>query len=744
MIDQERCVHGEPEEDAASGTDPLGIPRRDEDCHELGDGLEAVRAARRFVHRRALDLGAADLADDAALVAAELLANAVQHGAPPVVVCARGGSTGLAVEIRDASPRSPVLPTLSTGNMTGRGLALVDALSSQWGVRREADGGKTVWCVLRSASSAEPSRDPALDDVLAHWEDDPQGVTQRHTVVLGDVPTSLLLEAKAHIDNIVREFTLAASGGEGSESLPPHLERLVETVVHGFADARAAIKRQALAASARGDIRTSLTLHLPLSAADAGEAYLAALDEADEYARAARLLTLETPPEHRLFRRWYVGAVIEELRRVAAGQAPRPAQTFEDELLAEVRRLSIAQRVTERAARLQRVTAALARARTPEDVAAAVVSEGVAALGASGGGLMVPAADGEHITVPGVVGYGEALVGQLRAERLDAPLPAATAMRTGEAMWIESQEERDERFPELRGMEAGTLSMCAVPLLAGGRTIGALRFSFAARKLFDEDERQFVLALAAQTATILQRTELYEAEREAALGMQRALLPGDIPVVAGWDLAAYYSPAGEQEAGGDFYDVIPVGDGRIAAVLGDVMGRGVQAAAAMARVRSTIRAYALDDPDPVSVFRRVDTFFESLDVAQLVTVLYLVFEPDRGTVQVANAGHLPPLLVSEQGASYVQIPGGLPFGVQPDDRGVSHIEVPPKASLVALTDGLAERRGEDIDEGLQRVQQLALASPHATARGLINSIVRGGGATRLHDDDVTVLVLRRS
>ena len=733
-------MHGESAGDPATSGDASSDP---ENYHELGEGLEAVREGRRFVHRRAMELGAGDLADDAALVAAELLANAVQHGEPPVLVCARGDGESLSVEIRDASPRSPVIPALSTSNMTGRGLALVDALSSEWGVRREPDGGKTVWSVLRrTPTSANEGSDPQLDAMLAHWDDDHHALAQRHTVVLGDVPTALLIEAKAHIDNIVREFTLAASGGDDGDGLPPHLARLVDTVVHGFSDARAAIKRQALAAASRGEVRTSLTLHLPLSAAEAGDAYLAALDEADEYARAARLLTLETPPEHRLFRRWYVGAVVDELRRVAAGLSPRPVRTFEEELLAEVRRLSVAQRVSDRAARLQRVTAALARARTPEDVAAAVVSEGVAALGASGGGLLVPAADGEHITVPGVVGYGEALVGQLRAERLDAPLPAAAAMRTGEAVWLESQEERDRLFPELRGMEAETLAMCAVPLVIGGRIIGALRFSFPNRKLFDDDERRFVLALAAQTATTLQRTEIYEAEREAALEMQRALLPGDLPDVPGWDVAAYYSPAGEQEAGGDFYDVIPVGSGRVAAVLGDVMGRGVQAAAAMARIRSTIRAYALDDPDPERVFERVDTFFESLDVAQLVTVLYVLIEPGHGTVRVANAGHLPPLLVSEQSATFVHVEGGLPFGVQPDARGVSEIEVPAHASLVLITDGLAERRGEDIDEGLERVQQLAMSSSRNSARGLLTDIV-SGGAARLHDDDVTALVLRR-
>ena len=559
------------------------------------------------------------------------------------------------------------------------------------------------------------------------------------------MPTAFLLEAKAHIDNLVREFSLAAAGRDsGDVSVPPHLARLIDTVVHGFADARAAIKRQALAASSRGEIRTSLTLHLPVSAADAGEAYLAALDEADDYARAARLLTLETPSEHRLFRWWYVGAVIDQLRAVAAGTRPPPMQTFEDRLVSEVRRLSVAQRMSERAARLQRVTAALARARTPQDVAGAVVSEGVNTLGASGGGLLVPAADGEHITVPGVVGYGEELVGQLRAERIDAALPAATAIRTHEAVWIESRDERDRRFPELRGMEAATVAMCAVPLVVGDRTIGALRFSFDTRKLFDEDERNFVLALAAQTAITLQRTELYAAERQASLELQRALLPGELIPVAGWDVAAHYSPAGDQEAGGDFYDLIPVSGGRMVAVVGDVMGRGVQAAAAMAQIRSTIRAYALDDPEPASVFRRVDAYFDVLNRSQLVTVLYLLVDPAHGIVRVANAGHLQPVYVDADGARLVAGDGGLPFGVQPEDRPVIDVELQPGGALVVITDGLVERRGEDIDEGISRVIHIVESAGPRSAAAMLSRVIGGMSAAGLpHDDDVTALVLRR-
>ena len=721
----------------------------DRDClddgYVLSDESDAVRTARHFVTERSLSLVPA-LADDAALVAAELLANARMHGEPPIVVRVSGGDDRLHIEVQDASSRSPVRPAPSTTNMTGRGLALVQALSSAWGVRRERDGGKTVWCDLqvRTEPAAEPDDDdgPDIDAILAQWQDEPgAGTEERYTVVLGDVPTDLLLEAKAHIDNVVREFTLAGAVNGDDDEVHGDLSRLIDTVVNGFADARAAIKRQALAAAERGEPRTRLVLNLPASAADAGEAYLAALDDADDYARAARLLTLATPPDHRLFRQWYVSAIIEQIRGLAGRGPAGPVVPFEQRLVAEVRRLSEAQRVSDRGARLQRVTAALARSRTPSDVAGVVVSVGVNTLGASGGGLLVPAGDGEHLSVPGVVGYGEELVGQLREERIDAPLPAATALRTGEPIWLESQEERDERFPELRGFESATVSMCAVPLIVGDRTLGALRFSFSTRRLFDDDERAFVLALAAQTALTLQRTELYEAERQATLELQRALLPVEVTGVPGWDLAAYYSPAGEQGAGGDFYDVVRVGQ-QFAAIVGDVMGRGVHAAAAMAQVRSTIRAYAIDNPEPTSVFTRVDAFFEALDVAQLVTVMYLLVDPDSGAVELANAGHLPPLLVRDGQAEQIPVLVGLPFGVGPDERRTVPFHMQPGDTVIVVTDGLVERRGEDIDLGMARVTAAA-AGGRGTAREMLRRVLAAGGSELGHDDDVTVLVLRR-
>ena len=734
---------------ASKGDDPGEIAKDlQRVCLEVGDRPDAVRAGRQFVTDQISAVGAtADLASDCALIAAELLANALQHGAPPVQVCVSADTTAIRVEVEDGSSRLPMRLSPSTTNMTGRGLALVDALASRWGVERLPDGGKTVWCELLPVArvldqTVEEAAD--IDALLAEWEDEPATGEDRFTVVLGDVPTELLLTAKAHIDNLVREFSLAAAAGEsGDAAVPAPLAQLIETVTHGFADARLAIKQQALAASQRGEPRTRLALHLPVSAADAGEAYLAALDEADDYARAARLLTLETPAEHKLFRHWYVEAVVDQLRQLAAGRKPAPVVPFELRLISEIRRLSASERVGLRAARLQRTTAALARARTPQDVAGVVVSEGVVALGASGGGLLVPAGDGEHIAVPGVVGYGEELAQALRTERLDAPLPAATALRTGEAIWIESPEERDERFPVLRAFEASSAAMCAVPLIVGDRLLGALRFSFETVKLFDEDERAFVLALAALTAQTLQRTELYESERQATLELQRALLPQMVSGVPGWDVAAHYSPAGGQEAGGDFYDVIPLADGRLAAVVGDVMGRGLEAAASMAQVRSTIRAYAIDNPNPAVVLSRVDSFFEALDLDQLVTAIYLLVDSTGSTVQLASAGHLPPLMVTSDGCQIVEVASGMPFGVAPDTRRVTTVDLTPGAAVVAITDGLVERRGEDIDHGLSRLLAACKGARGLDAAALVSLVVEAASSERTHDDDVTVLVLRR-
>jgi GAF domain-containing protein len=272
------------------------------------------------------------------------------------------------------------------------------------------------------------------------------------------------------------------------------------------------LSRSVAESAAAGRDRTELVLRLAPSAGAAGHEYLAALDEVDAYARAARLLTLESAPEHRAFRRWYVTSLVEQLAAAARGTPPATPATFERYLLDELGVVATAKRLADRAARLQAVTAALAGTGSLAEVAQVVVSHGVTALEASGGVLVLPGAAG-GLSVPGAVGYEDVLVDQIRAEPRDARLPAAVALTTGTAVWLESREDRDARFPELIGLEPATVSMCAVPLRMGDRVLGALRFSFEVARLFDADERNFVEALAAQTAQAVDRSQLREAER---------------------------------------------------------------------------------------------------------------------------------------------------------------------------------------------------------------------------------------
>jgi anti-sigma regulatory factor (Ser/Thr protein kinase) len=308
---------------------------------------EAVPRARRAISSCLAEASGPERehAGDLKLLAGELLTNAVLHGEPPVDLRMLADGGAIRVEVADTSPVPPQQTDSGLDAMTGRGLALVEALATRWGTDLHADG-KVVWAELDLAPSASSDQDngaiapgaaaeqaqpPATGPVAVPASAVPAR-EPRYRVRIGDISTGLLVAAKAHVDNLLREFTLAASGsatGEGA-AVPAEIVELTGRVISRFAEARQAIRRQAIAAAEAGEARTQLELALPVSAADAAEDYLAALDEADQYARQARLLTLESAPEHRAFRRWYVSAIVAQLRAAAAGQpVPAPA-SFEE------------------------------------------------------------------------------------------------------------------------------------------------------------------------------------------------------------------------------------------------------------------------------------------------------------------------------------------------------------------------------------------------------------------------------
>lgn len=714
-----------------------------EDDRGVARAREAVRDALRD-----LDEG---LVQSAELITSELVTNAILHGGGVVDVTVTRTNGVVRIGVTDRSRAKPMMGLLTPDGMTGRGLTLVGRLSKRWGVDA-APEGKVVWAEVDPEPAPAPDIDAA--ELLATWGDDwdaDDAVVQRHHVSLGEVPTRLLVSAKAHVDNLVREFSLAARGEQQgvTSPLPTHLVELLTTVVNEFSEARQSIKQQATKAARRGEAHTVLELDLPRDAADAAVAYLAALDEIDAYCRATRLLTLETPPQHRLFRRWYVEELVRQLRAAGSDDPVSRVQPFEERLLDEIESVAEAQRASDRAARLYSVAVALSAAATPEEVADAVLTEGVAALGASGGGLLL-AATPDRLTVPGTVGYDPDVVEGLRTESPSADLPAAVALRTKRPVWLESQEERDAQFPELVGLESKTISMCAVPLVTQDTALGAMRFSFTQARLFDEDERRFVLALAAETAQSLHRAQLQDERASIAHRLQQSLLPPRLPDVAGIDIAALYRAAGDgMEIGGDFYDVWQLSSDRWAFVIGDVTGSGPEAAGLAALVRYTLRGVAMLESDPGAVMSHVNTALHAYlaasdDDARFCTALLGIVELGHPLVlHIASGGHPDPIVRRADGSTgTIEVRGSL-LGVLPDaEICVQTLTLEPGDAVVTLTDGVLDARTGD---GVLDVHGVTTAiGPAGSATAIVDSIEQALTAAPSggEGDDAAVLVIR--
>jgi hypothetical protein len=299
---------------------------------ERTDDHTAARLGRSAIAVALGRWGRCDLLDDAQLVGSELVTNALLHTTGSLHIVVRPIDEGVRIEVHDESPHLP-LPCAGQAPadaMTGRGLGLVEALSARWGADETRDG-KCVWAEL---SIAHRDAMAALDDdaLLDLWADAAESDHRSDTtfrIEIGEVPTDLLLDVKAQLDNALREISLIAGGSATAATPPPPgLEALIGITRGELADARHAMKRQAIEAQQRGEATVCLTLDLPAGAADAAERYLAALDEVDRWSREAKLLTLEAPERHRVVRRWYLRGIIEGLRCAAAGEPPREPEAL--------------------------------------------------------------------------------------------------------------------------------------------------------------------------------------------------------------------------------------------------------------------------------------------------------------------------------------------------------------------------------------------------------------------------------
>jgi serine phosphatase RsbU (regulator of sigma subunit) len=331
----------------------------------------------------------------------------------------------------------------------------------------------------------------------------------------------------------------------------------------------------------------------------------------------------------------------------------------------------------------------------------------------------------------------------------DAPHGAWHVMRTGRSELI--AEITDEMLTasavdEEHAAIARALhlrSAVTVPLVARGRVLGVITWVTAdSERHFTSDDLALAEELAQRAAVSLDNSELHSQTLAAAIQLQRAVLPDALASSPRWELEHHYSPAGRTEVGGDFYDVVELDDGRLMMFIGDVMGRGVSAAAAMAQVRAAVRAYAALDPDPAVVLARLDRMFDHYGSEQLVTLLYILADPSRDTLSWANAGHPAPLLLRPDGSTQLPEADGPPLGVGTPTRSVRTVPFGAGDLVVAFTDGLIERRGEDITDGQDRAALAAESLAAQPLDQLVPSLVSKVGDPR-RDDDVAVLAARR-
>jgi sigma-B regulation protein RsbU (phosphoserine phosphatase) len=286
----------------------------------------------------------------------------------------------------------------------------------------------------------------------------------------------------------------------------------------------------------------------------------------------------------------------------------------------------------------------------------------------------------------------------------------------------------------------GIRSLMGVPLVAGGRVIGVLHVGSLGERRFTGADVE-LLQVAADRAAAAVQSMTARADRVAAAALQRSLLPSALPAVAGAELAARFV-AGHGVVGGDWYDAFTLPSGQLCLVVGDVAGSGLQAAVVMGRMRSALRAYALESGDPAEVLARLDRKMQHFEPAALATVLYAVFDQALERVHLSSAGHLPPVLAAPgQPAVLADVRPDLMIGVAAGvRREVTTVQVVPGGSVCLYTDGLVERRDCPLDEGLARLCRALPAEPPEQACAAVMAALVGAEAAR---DDIALLILQR-
>jgi PAS domain S-box-containing protein len=328
-------------------------------------------------------------------------------------------------------------------------------------------------------------------------------------------------------------------------------------------------------------------------------------------------------------------------------------------------------------------------------------------------------------------------------ERLSVGASAPGEISGGDEFANTVAEAREALLDPSESSDGGG-GLVGVPLLAEGEVTGVLVACATPPRVFGGEDLTLLRLAAERVGLAIAHARVYEREHRIAETLQRSLLPEHLPSLPGLDVAARYLPAAsEAEVGGDWYDVIPMAGGAVGLVMGDVAGKGLAGASMVGRLRSALRAYALEGHDGARVVEQLNRLLwtEGGD-SQMATMLYVIVDPAAGLVRWVNAGHPAPLMLVRGEPSFLQGAASVPLGVLPfPTYEEASAPMDPGSTLLLYTDGLVERPGENIDDGMAelaaRVRE-APDDPDALCDHLLDTLVPAGGAT----DDVAILTLR--
>jgi PAS domain S-box-containing protein len=396
-----------------------------------------------------------------------------------------------------------------------------------------------------------------------------------------------------------------------------------------------------------------------------------------------------------------------------AGQSVERAMVSD----AEHRARLAAERSAERTRRLQQATAELTMATEPLDVASVATYHAGRLVGADGVALFAVDEDGDDLVLVdnGTVASTPAGSHVIRVP-LRSPLSLAVAVRNREDIWLNDDDEWTRRFPHSPSqLRDGFSALVVLPLVADNRVLGVLALVFREPLQLDDDDRSVLSTLRDLAAHALLRAERYANERNVAQTLQQSLLPRLVEVTDRCKVAVRYEPAVDRLAvGGDWYDALALEPGRLAVMVGDVVGRGLNAAASMGQLRSALGALAAGSDRPGVVLEMLDRFAERIDGGEAATVAFAVLDTACGTMRYACAGHPPPLLLAPGEPPRFLLDGRswpLGIGVRNRRRAEAAVRLRPGSALVFYTDGLVERRHDPFDQRLAQLAEVAADGP---------------------------------